>query len=168
MSGREDFADTVCLSEDNYVKLLQYFKLRPLTSHPGPLRRCGEVPEAFVSPNEVSHSPVILVLLTHLLKFFESRVISEDVPGLSDDSEAEFIPVNLGKASGMNLTVRLTVFLCQPFRSSGETICDTVCLSLDVSDLIVIRHQIALYSKKVSVVDITYVTCLILPEALTI
>ena len=35
---------------------------------------------------------VILILLSHFLKFPEGRVVSENVSGLSDDPEAEFIP----------------------------------------------------------------------------
>ena len=74
------------------------------------------------------------------------------MPGLSDDPEAEFIPGTLGTASGMNLTVRLTVFIDQPFRMSGETICDAVCLPLDVPNFIIINHQIRLNGEKAFVI----------------
>ena len=65
--------------------------------------------EAFVGPNVVNHSLIDIVCLTHLFKFSESRVISEDVLGLSDDPEAEFIPGTLGTTSCITLIARLTV-----------------------------------------------------------
>ena len=59
----------------------------------------------------VNHGLIVSIFTTYLFKFSESRVILEEVPGLSEDSETEFIPGALGIASCNTLTVRLSV-LC--------------------------------------------------------
>ena len=70
---------------------------------------------------------IILILLSHFLKFFEGRVVSEKVSGLSDDPETEFISGAMTSDSDRILiTIRLLVPTNQPGRTSGEAICDTV------------------------------------------
>ena len=46
---------------------------------------------------------IVLVFLSHLLELSEGRVISENVSGLSDDPETEFIPGTV--TSSHNLTL---------------------------------------------------------------
>ena len=59
----------------------------------------------------VNHGHIVSIFLTYLFKFSQSRVVPEEVPGLSEDSETEFVPGALGTASCTTLTVRLSV-LC--------------------------------------------------------
>ena len=118
--------------------------------------------EDSASPYMVNHCHIVSVFLTYLLEFPQGRVVPEEVPGLSEDSEAEVIPGALGTVSSSTLTVRLSVLSNYPLRMPGETICDAVCLSLDVCDLIIISHEIRLYFEKTAVVNVCYVTSLIL------
>ena len=110
----------------------------------------------------VNHSHIVSIFLAYLFQLSQSRVVAEEVLGLSENSEAEFIPGALGTVSCTALTVRLSVLSNYPLRTPGETICDAVCLSLDVSDLIIISHEIRLYFEKTAVVNVCYVTSLIL------
>ena len=58
----------------------------------------------------VDHGLIVSVLFTYLFKFSESRVISEDVLELSEDSETELVPGALGTTSCIALIIRLTIF----------------------------------------------------------
>ena len=116
----------------------------------------------------VNHSHIVSIFLAYLFQFSQSRVVPEKVPGLSENSEAEFIPGALGTISCTTLTVRLSVLSNYPLRTLGGTICESVCLSLDVSDLIIISHEIRLYFEKTAVVYVSYVTGLVLLKTLAI
>ena len=90
----------------------------------------------------VNHCHIVSVFLTYLFEFSQSRVVPEEVPGLSEDSDTEFVPWALGITFCTTLTVRMSILSNYSLRMPEETICDAVGLPLDVSDFLIISHQI--------------------------
>ena len=110
----------------------------------------------------VNHCHIVSVFLTYLFEFPQGRIVPEEVLGLSEDSQTEFFPGALGTISCTTVTVRLSVLSNYPLRTPGETICDSVCLPLDVPNVVVIGHEVSLYSEESIVVNVCYVSSLIL------
>ena len=88
------------------------------------------------------------------------------MPGLSDDSEAEFIrAVSACVPDGIWNTVRLPILTYQPCRLSGEAIYNAVCLAFDMTDLIVVIHNLTLYQEHLTIIYIADFTRLILSQS---